>query len=463
MNESSILIWAGSPDLCLRDESLLPIHNLNFKPHILTSTPASKTLLITAKMAATASSTNVSSFTAVLNLYRTVSSRAPINYVARPVMSPKSEVDVTRYFDEAIGLLSTATNNTYVDRDITDHRIDHIQDSLDTFQPKVDKEFQYVHKRFDQVDGRFEKVDGRFEKVDGRLEKVDRRLEQIDGRLDKVECHLEALKSDMNKQFGDMNKQFGQNLAFQRNRLVRLLEAQIERIAEPKEGEMGGWRNEVADEFPTTVWRFWSLKSNGTHKHHHLPLLFSQRPILNTIAVSALQQLAKHYSVKGWEDWKMMDSGDSGATQYHCLNDAVTAHPGRCLRALAVKWGLEYGQLQTLQVQPQAPKRKADDSETESRRVRFKQASEVETEVSILSSDSRQAVIQKRTKTSAEATVPINTTLEAVLMEYGHVPGHINRDEESAEVRWSDSSTRARRHRFRAISGGEPPALSDRV
>lgn len=69
-----------------------------------------------------------------------------------------------------------------------------------------------------------------------------------------------------------MGKQFGQNLAFQRNRLVHVLEAQIERIAEPKVDEKGAWRNEVADAFPATVWRFWLLKSNSMYKHHHLPL-----------------------------------------------------------------------------------------------------------------------------------------------------------------------------------------------
>lgn len=133
-----------------------------------------------------------------------------------------------------------------------------------------------------------------------------------------------------------------------------------------------------------------------------------------------------------------MDSGDPDTTQYHCINDAVAAHPERCLRALAVKWGLEYGQLQTLQawgISPQVPKRKVDDSGTESRRVRFKPNSKVKTEISILSSDSSQALIQKRIKTSAEATVPVNTTLEAVLMEYGRIPGQTNPDEESAEVR----------------------------
>ena len=261
-----------------RDESLLPIHNLNCKPHILLDldTRHQGLGLLQAKMAATASSTDVSSLTAVLNLYHTIRSRAPVNSVARPVTSPKSDVDVPRYFDEAIELLSTATNDAYVDRDSTDRRINNIRHDLVAFQSKVDRkvdrefdqEFQYIHKRFDQVNGRFEKVDRRLDKIDERLDKVDRRLDQIDGRLDKVECHLEAMATK-----DDMNKQFSHNLAFQRNRLVRVLEAEIERIAEPKEGEMDGWRNEVADAFPTTVWRFWLLKSNGMHKHHHLPLL----------------------------------------------------------------------------------------------------------------------------------------------------------------------------------------------
>ena len=410
-------------------------------------------------MAATASSTDVSSLTAVLNLYRTFRSRAPDDAVARPVTSPKSEVDVPRYFDEAIGLLSTATNKAYVDRDSTDHRIQQIQGDLVAFESKVDLEFQYVHKRFGKVDGRLDNVDGRLDKVNRHLKDLDGRLTNVDCHLTNVDCHLKTMKDNI-------DKQFEHNLAFQRNRLVRVLEAQIERIAEPKVDEMGVKRNEVADAFPTTVWRFWLLKSNSMHKHHHLPLSpLVRRPLLNIIVVSALQKLAKHYVVKGYEEWKMMESEDLDATQYHCLNDAVAAHPERCLRALAVKWGLEYGQLQTLQVRDinhQAPKRKADDSETESRRVRFRSGSEVETEISILSSNSRQARIQRRTRTSAEATVPINTTLSAVLEEYGHIPGQTNPVEEPGEVRWSDSSLAARRHRFRASCGMDPPASSDK-
>lgn len=107
-----------------------------------------------------------------------------------------------------------------------------------------------------------------------------------------------------------------------------MLEAQIEWIAEPKVEEKGAWRNEVADAFPVTVWQFWLLKSNSMHKHHHLLLSPPvRRPPPNVIVVFVLQQLAKHYLVKGYEDWKMMESDDPDATQYHCLNNAVTAHP----------------------------------------------------------------------------------------------------------------------------------------
>lgn len=144
--------------------------NLNCKPHILLDfdTRHQGLGLLQARMAATASLTDVSSLTAVLSLYHTIRSRAPANSVARPVTSPKSDVDVPRYFDEAIDLLSTATNDAYVDRDSTDRRINNIRGDLVAFQSKVDQEFQYVHKRFDQVNGRFEKVDGRLDKVDRR-------------------------------------------------------------------------------------------------------------------------------------------------------------------------------------------------------------------------------------------------------------------------------------------------------
>jgi len=61
-------------------------------------------------------------------------------------MFSKSEVNVTQYHDEAIDLLSTVINDTYVNYDSTDHCINHIQGNLIVFQFKVDLEFQYVYK-----------------------------------------------------------------------------------------------------------------------------------------------------------------------------------------------------------------------------------------------------------------------------------------------------------------------------
>ena len=102
---------------------------------------ASKTLLITAKMTATVSLTDMSSLTAVLNLYCTFHFRAPNNIMTQSVTFLKSKIDVSWYFDKAIGLLSTAINKVYVDCDSTDHHIQQIQSDLIIFEFKIDLEF----------------------------------------------------------------------------------------------------------------------------------------------------------------------------------------------------------------------------------------------------------------------------------------------------------------------------------
>lgn len=146
-------------------------------------------------------------------------------------MFSKFKVNVTQYFNKAIGLLSTVIKDTYVNCDSTDHCINHIQSNLIVFQFKVDHEFQYVHKQFNQVNRHFKKVNEHLNKVDKCLDKVDKHLnkvnrhlnkvdrhlnkvdkclKQIDKCFNKVKCHLKVMKNNM-------NKQFEHNLAFQRN------------------------------------------------------------------------------------------------------------------------------------------------------------------------------------------------------------------------------------------------------
>ncbi|XTI90136.1 hypothetical protein V2W45_1407212 [Cenococcum geophilum] len=53
-----------------------------------------------------------------------------------------------------------------------------------------------------------------------------------------------------------------------------------------------------------------------------------------------LIDLARHYLVQDWERWKRATLRDTNVSCYMELEDAVTAHPYKCLRALAIMWGL---------------------------------------------------------------------------------------------------------------------------
>lgn len=176
--------------------------------------------------------------------------------------------------------------------------------------------------------------------------------------------------------------------------------------------------------------------------------------MLNPV-VPALQRLAKHYDIDGWQDWKMDDSEDDVDTnQFHSLETAVAEHPGLCLQVLAVKWGLEYGQLERptrLDASPTAHKRKAD-GDSGSRRVRLRKGSEV----TILSNEIEEVIVRSKQSSGPGPLLPamyIRTTLEEVLREH-HVPGM---SEESAEIRWgTDSDVRVARHANRAQLGMDP-------
>jgi hypothetical protein len=80
----------------------------------------------------------------------------------------------------------------------------------------------------------------------------------------------------------------------------------------------------VAEGFPNRVKDFWRL----------------------VLDPKTLIDLARHYSVRDWERWKRATSRDTDVGGYTELEDAVTAHPYKCLRALAMGWGLQYSLLE---------------------------------------------------------------------------------------------------------------------
>ena len=185
------------------------------------------------------------------------------------------------------------------------------------------------------------------------------------------------------------------------------------------------------------------------------------------ITAKTLTNLAKHYSLEGWEDWQSIDQEDSDATSYIRLKDAVVAHPQLCLRALAATWGLEYEQLERIPEKPEekqakARKRKADD-ETERRNVKAKMASDYEMELTISSTENREVKVRRKmVKSEPEVNFPGSMTLEEVTAQY-HMPGHSPMPGETTEVEWeSSSSARIARHSLLAGMGASPPAPDQR-
>lgn len=87
------------------------------------------------------------------------------------------------------------------------------------------------------------------------------------------------------------------------------------------------------------------------------------------ILADALITLAKLYKITEWERWKRYKSGDTDATEYYELNDAVEDHPDICLRCLAGEWGLQFSNLE--EIKQVLGKRKAQsDSGSEERFVK---------------------------------------------------------------------------------------------
>lgn len=160
------------------------------------------------------------------------------------------------------------------------------------------------------VDERFDAVDKRFDAVDERLDAMDKRFDGVDKRLDKIEDEILGLRTEFR--------------GFQMNSLRRILEDPIEPIAALVEKD-GKKRYEVAPDFPPTIKEFWRL---------------DKKP-------DVLARLASHYDIPGWQNWNRARSDDTEATTFDDLETAVTQHPDKCLRILALKWGLRFDDLES--------------------------------------------------------------------------------------------------------------------
>jgi len=212
----------------------------------------------------------------------------------------------------------------------------------------------------------------------------------------------------------------------------------------------------VAADFPTTIREFWRLLSNK----------------------SSLIKLAKHYSVVGWERWQRSASYDTDATSYDTIENAVTAYPSKCLRSLAMTWGLQYSALERLG-RPQRQeglgrhhKRKAD-TDNGSRRVRAREDQDSDSTAESTSSQdtddqrSPQDVDDRRSQHSRVISVRVPTRREGqgryagiIFIESSEEGRHEVEElsERSYVLGWrveSSTTTERRRHRFR--DAGQSP------
>lgn len=199
-----------------------------------------------------------SAFTSSLNEVKTLthvirskqpSSASTITMTLLPNRAPISEGDIHQYLDSAICILGKASNQSYLDRDIIDHRVDQLQDKVDRGFNKADKHFTYVHKRFD--------------KVEDSIKAVEKDVKSLKQEVKAVKEDVKSLRTDMNEKFKGIDCQFQENLAFQRNRLARVLDAEIEQVSSFVKCGDGEMRAEVAIDFPTTIWQFWLLKTRS--------------------------------------------------------------------------------------------------------------------------------------------------------------------------------------------------------
>ncbi|XTI87155.1 hypothetical protein V2W45_1386868 [Cenococcum geophilum] len=249
-------------------------------------------------------------------------------------------------------------------------------------------------------------------------------------------------------QINDVRNSLFNQTHIQLNSMRKWLDDQIEPIAAPvDDGDC--LRYIVAKGFPNRIKDFWRLISD---------------PV-------TLTELARHYSVRDWERWKRASSGDTDVSCYTELEDAVTTQPLRCLRALAMKWGLQYSLLEYPGQQEGLGRRQKRKAETDngSRRVRAR-GDQGNDSATGSESTSSQDVDDQRSQPSrvisVQIRVPSNTErrdlVELLMAAEREDPGRRSpksthwEPSDSPELQWrigSTPSTERRRNRMRYSDG----------
>jgi hypothetical protein len=170
---------------------------------------------------------------------------------------------------------------------------------------------------------------------------------------------------------------------------------------------------------------------------------------LITVIASALAHLARHYSISGWERWKRHGSDDTDATEYDCLEYAVTAHRDKCLRMLASTWGLHYSQLERPEHPRQQKRNAATENGSSPRRVRVREEIDTDRVESIVSRDEEGRMFRQDRLTRVGPRMPITAWSEVV--EQPPLQGRRRMSFESAVLGWRNRSDSTDHQRVRDI------------
>ena len=234
------------------------------------------------------------SYTALKNLRQKIYDSTTTT-VTLPLRPENITTDLHPYLDDAIVTLSTSTAYLYDDNAPWAVRVVEVKKGV-------------------------EKVDTKVDKVDVKLDDVKTTLE---GQIDDVKTQMMLLEKRLTGQVDDVRLNLRNHTAIQLNSLRKWLGDPIEPVS-ALALDRGELKFTVGKGFPTRVKDFWMLVLDPT----------------------TLADLARHYSVRDWDQWKRPTSGDIDLTCYTDLDDTVTAHPYKCLRALAMLWGLHYSVLE---------------------------------------------------------------------------------------------------------------------
>jgi len=280
-----------------------------------------------------------------------------------PIRPQDLSTDVNPYIDDALGMLSDSTSHLYDDDAPWAVRV------------------MEVKKGVERVDAKVDEVKTEVAEIKTEVAEIKTEMRSLEERLTVQVDDVRVQVDNVRVQVDDIRASLRNQMAVQLNSLQTELSDYIEPVSAPIQVK-GCERYIVAKGFPDRVKDFWKL----------------------VLDLTVLTELARHYSVRNWDRWKRATSRDIDVSCYTELEDAVTAHPYKCLKALAKRWGLKYDSLDRLRTplrqEGQLGKRKAEtDSELRRVKARNDSASQAESTSSQDDDDQGSQVISVRVPT----------------------------------------------------------------